>query len=60
MLYPDGRYFADEDGYGMEDNDEVKVYCVLDDNLQVVRPFGPVDDVTELLNKMRREKKEVK
>lgn len=51
---------ADEDGYGMEDNEEVKVYCVLDDNLQVVRPFGPVDDVTELLNKMRREKKEVK
>ena len=57
MLYPDGRYFADEDGYGMEDNEEVKVYCVLDYNLQVVRPFGPVDDVTELLNKMRREKK---
>lgn len=57
MLYPDGRYFADEDGYGMEDNDEVKVYCVLDENLQVVRPFGPVDDVTELLSKMRREKK---
>ncbi len=20
-LYPDGRYFMDEDGYGMEDND---------------------------------------
>ena len=49
MLYPDGRYFADEDGYGMEDNDEVKVYCVLDENLQVVRPFAPVDDVSRLL-----------
>jgi hypothetical protein len=44
----------------MEDNEEVKVYCVLDDNLQVVRPFGPVDDVTELLNKMRQKKKEQK
>ena len=21
MLYPDGRYFADEDGFGMKDND---------------------------------------
>ena len=26
MLYPDGRYFADEDGFGMEDNDEENVY----------------------------------
>lgn len=25
MLCPDGRYFADSDGYGMEDNDEVTV-----------------------------------
>ena len=52
MLYPDGRYFADEDGYGMEDNDEVKVYCVLDENLQVVRPFAPVDDVSRLLKQL--------
>jgi hypothetical protein len=56
MLYPDGRYFADEDGYGIEDNAVVKVYCVLDENLQVIRPFGPVDDIHELLDKMRREK----
>ena len=40
-LYPDGRYFADEDGFGMEDNDEVQVYCVMNDNLEVVKPFGP-------------------
>ena len=26
MLYPDGRYFADSDGFGMEDNDEENVY----------------------------------
>lgn len=36
-----GRYFADEDGFGMEDNDEVQVYCVMNDNLEVVKPFGP-------------------
>ena len=53
MLYPDGRYFADEDGYGMEDNHEVSVCCVLDENLQVIRPFGPVGDIYELLDKMR-------
>ena len=40
-LYPDGRYFADEDGYGMEDNDELTVYCVMNDNLEVVKPFAP-------------------
>ena len=40
-LYPDGRYFADEDGYGMEDNKEVAVYCVMNDNLEVVKPFAP-------------------
>jgi len=40
-LYPDGRYFADEDGYGMEDNDELMVYCVMNDNLEVVKPFAP-------------------
>ena len=56
MLYPDGRYFADEDGYGMEDNDELTVYCVLDENLEVVRPFAPVKDITRLLSQMRQEK----
>ena len=25
-LYPDGRYFMDEDGYGMEDNNESVLY----------------------------------
>ena len=40
-LYPDGRYFAYEDGYGMEDNDELKVYCLMNDNLEVVKPFAP-------------------
>ena len=57
MLYPDGRYFADEDGYGMEDNDEVKVYCVLDENLEVVRPFAPVDDVPRLLSQLEKRKR---
>ena len=56
MLYPDGRYFADEDGFGMEDNDEVTVYCVLDENLQVVRPFAPVNDVPRLLSQLEKER----
>lgn len=57
MLYPDGRYFADEDGFGMEDNDEVTVYCVMNEDLEVIRPFAPVEDVPCLLGQLAQEKK---
>ena len=53
-LYPDGQYFADDDGFGMEDNDEVKVYCVMNEDLEVVRPFGPVADVPKLLKQLKQ------
>ena len=56
MLYPDGRYFADEDGFGMEDNDEVTVYCVMNEDLEVIRPFAPVEDVPSLLAQLSRDK----
>ena len=52
MLYPDGMYFADSDGYGMEDNDELSVCCIMNDNLEVIRPFTVVPDVRALLDKM--------
>lgn len=58
MLYPDGEYFADEDGFGMEDNDEVKVYCVMDDNLKVILPFAPQEDIRKLLSDLRKKKRE--
>lgn len=38
-LYPDGRYFMDEDGYGMEDNDESVLYGFIDCQARVVVPF---------------------
>ena len=44
MLYPDGRYFADEDGYGMEDNDEENICCVIDSDLRIVVPWHPMKD----------------
>ena len=53
MLYPDGQYFADSDGYGGEDNDELMVYCVMNDNLEVIRPFTVVSDMRALLKKIR-------
>ncbi|MBR2166881.1 MAG: hypothetical protein IJ920_00865 [Paludibacteraceae bacterium] len=55
MLYPDGRYFADEDGFGMEDNDELSVCCIMNDNLEVLRPFTVVPDVRALLDQMIHE-----
>jgi hypothetical protein len=52
MLYPDGRYFADEDGYGMEDNEEENIYCIIDHHLRIVIPWQPMpDDV--MATKMR-------
>lgn len=50
-LYPDGRYFADEDGFGMDDNDEEEVYCIINKDLEVVVPFQPIDDVNAALEK---------
>ena len=56
MLYPDGRYFEDEDGFGGEDNDELTVYCVMDEDLNVVRPFTVVSDIQVLLKELREAK----
>ena len=53
MLYPDGRYFEDEDGFGGEDNDELTVYCIMDDDLNVIRPFTVVSDIKALLAEVR-------
>ena len=55
-LYPEGRYFADEDGYGMEDNDEEEVYAIIDTDLKIVEPFRPIKDVSTYLEKIRKEK----
>ena len=38
-LYPDGCYFMDEDGYGMEDNHESALYGFIDKQARVVIPF---------------------
>ena len=58
MLYPDGRYFADSDGFGMEDNDEEDVFAIIDTNLDIVEPFRPVNDVANYLKELRNKKRE--
>ncbi len=54
MLYPDGRYFADEDGFGMEDNDEEEVYAIIDADLNIVEPFRPIGNVDQYLKQLRK------
>lgn len=38
-ILPDGRYFADDDGFGAEDNDEVNIYCYIDKRGKIIIPF---------------------
>ena len=54
MLYPDGRYFADSDGFGMEDNDEEVVYAIIDTDLNIVEPFRPIDNIEVYLKNLRK------
>lgn len=51
-LYPDGRYFADEDGFGAENNQEENVYCIINRDLEIVVPFKPMSDVKSELQKL--------
>lgn len=44
MLHPDGRYYADEDGFGMEDDDEVYVSAYIDTECRVLVKFQNMDD----------------
>lgn len=52
-LYPDGMFFADEDGFGMEDNDEEVVYAIIDTHFNVIEPFRPIDDIDTYLKVLR-------
>ena len=54
MLYPDGRYFADEDGFGMEDNDEVTISAYIDTQCRVVVKFQNMEDAGKC-RKLREE-----
>lgn len=38
-IQPDGRYWADEDGFGMEDDEEVTLYTYVDKNGRFTGPF---------------------
>ena len=54
MLYPDGMYFADEDGFGIEDNDEVYVSAYIDTNCRILIKFQEMEEF-EKRNRLREE-----
>ena len=55
-FYPDGLYFADEDGFGRKMNDAVELYALISDKGGIVVPFQPAegtdDEIFESLSNM--------
>ncbi len=39
MVQPDGRYYADDDGFGMENDEEIMLFSYLDSNGNFTQPF---------------------
>lgn len=52
-VYPEGRYFADSDGYGAEDNEEEVAYCIINRDLEIIVPFQPMMNVKQVLEKLK-------
>lgn len=42
-FYPDGVYLADDDGFCVKPNNEIKLYGVISDEGKVIFPFQPFD-----------------
>ena len=55
QLNPDGRYYMDEDGYGMTDDEEVEIYGFIDTEGKVVVKFRNINECYGELGKMRKE-----
>ena len=58
QLNPDGRYYMDEDGYGMTDDQEIEIYGFIDQNARVVVKFKNVKAYSETYL-MRKEAEEI-
>lgn len=55
QLNPDGRYYMDEDGFGMTSDEEITVYGFIDSEMNVLVKFRYIDEDWDLLKKMRCE-----
>lgn len=59
QLNPDGRYYMDEDGYGMTDDEEIEIYGLIDQNAKVIVKFKNINECYGELDKMRKEAEEI-
>ena len=57
QLNPDGRYYMDDDGYGMTSDEEITIYGYIDAEMNVLSKFQYIDEDWVRLDKMRREAK---
>jgi hypothetical protein len=44
QINPDGRYYMDEDGYGMTDDEEITIYGFIDQKAKVVVKFRNINE----------------
>lgn len=59
QLNPDGRYYMDEDGYGMTDDVEVTIYGFINQNGKAVVKFRNINEDYKELDNMRKEAEEI-
>lgn len=55
QLNPDGRYYMDDDGFGMTSDEEITVYGFIDARMNVLVKFQYIADDWKRLDKMRCE-----
>ncbi len=55
QLNPDGRYYMDEDGFGMTSDVEITVYGFIDSEMNVLVKFQCINDDWLRLEEMRHE-----
>ena len=54
QLNPDGRYYMDDDGFGMTADDEIEIYGFIDTEGKVIVKFQTINDYKDL-ERMRKE-----
>lgn len=55
QLNPDGRYYMDDDGFGMTSDVEIEIYAFVDKELNVLVPFRYIGGDWKQLEEMRKE-----
>lgn len=55
QLMPDGRYWMDDDGFGMTSDEEITVYAMIDRYMNVLVKFQSIDGDYSKLQQMKSE-----